>query len=114
MLNVQKLYEAIDACDVEAFSRFLTDDVIFRYANAPPVHGAKAAKETLAAFFTNIKGIAHDVEQVWNVDNDTFLICTVEYVRLDGSSLTVPASVLLRHKNGLIAEYLIFVDVSEL
>ncbi|MNM83455.1 SnoaL-like domain protein [compost metagenome] len=112
--NVAKLYEAVDSGNLDAFAALLEDDIVFQFGNAPELYGVSAVIEALEAFYRSIRGVRHFLHKVFSVDGHTFLTCDVEYFRLDGTSLRIPAAVLLRHGEERISEYRIFVDNGEL
>lgn len=59
--QTQQLFDAIDRMDADEFASFLTASARFRFGNAPVVHGREAIRETVAAFFANIRSIDHRV-----------------------------------------------------
>jgi ketosteroid isomerase-like protein len=108
------LFEVVDTKNTEAFLDLLTPDAEFRFANARSACGRAAIGESVGGFFQAIGSSAHTVNRTWQ-DNDS-AVCEgeVTYTRLDGSTLTVPFANVFYLRNGLIARYLIFADVSEL
>lgn len=111
---VKDMYGIVDAKDGAALAALMTDDGIFRFANMPPVQGKEAIAGFLDQFFQSIKGIKHEQIEDWIVDNTRFAAGKVTYTRHDDSALAIPFSVILKMRGDLIAEYLIFVDASEL
>ena len=111
---IKNMYAVVDARDGAALANMMTEDGIFRFANMPAVQGREAIRAFLDGFFQSIKGIAHDQLEDWKVDNTRFATGRVSYTRLDDSTLAVPFSVILNMQDDLIAEYLVFVDASEL
>ena len=111
---VKDMYSIVDAKDGAALAALMTEDGIFRFANMPAVKGKEEIAGFLDGFFQSIKGIAHSQIEDWIVDSTRFVTGTVAYTRHDDSALAVPFSVILKMQGSLIAEYLIFVDTSEL
>ncbi|MBW2144498.1 MAG: nuclear transport factor 2 family protein [Deltaproteobacteria bacterium] len=111
---VAELFQSIDNQDTEAFLAFLTDNVLFRFGNADPVSGKAAVNEVVTGFFNSVKGMHHDLIQVW--DEEGVVIChgAVTYTRHNTTILTVPFANILKLDADLIQEYLIYADVSEL
>jgi ketosteroid isomerase-like protein len=111
---IRQLFQSIDARDTEAFSSFLSDDVLFRFGNAEPVNGKAAAKAVVGGFFDSIKGLHHNLIDIW--DQQDAVIChgTVIYTRHDSSMLSIPFANIFRIETDLIKEYLIYADISEL
>lgn len=116
VIDGQKLasdvFKTVDAMDADAFAAFLAEDGVFVYANAEPVRGRMAVREAVAQFFTSIKSLRHAVEAVWTVDDTVIAKLDVTYHRHDGGSVTIPAMTLWRLRDGLIADYQIFNDLT--
>lgn len=111
---VKDMYKIVDAKDGAALATMMTEDGIFKFANLPAVQGTDNIIAFLDGFFQSIKGIAHSQIEDWMIDNSRFAIGTVTYTRQDDSTLAVPFSVVLKMRGDMIAEYLIYVDASEL
>lgn len=111
---VRQLFQSIDNQDTTAFLAFLADDVLFRFGNADPVSGKAAVGEAVTGFFGSVKGMRHDLLQVWDVEGVVICHGTVTYTRHDTTVLTVPFATILKLDADLIQEYLIYADVSEL
>ena len=109
------LFTGIDARDARQFADHFTEDGIFRFGNLPPVNGRAAIHDFIDAFFASIGGISHQFDDCWSVE-PTRAVCAgeVTYVRLDGSKLTVPWATVSSFRDGLLAEYLAYVDASQL
>jgi len=113
-LWVTTLFHALDVFDADTFASFLTDDAIFVFGNAEPVRGKQAIREVVAGFFTSIKAIRHDLLETWTLPQVAICQGTVTYTRHSGSRLRVPFANIFKLRNGLIQEYLIYVDNSQL
>ncbi len=118
---ITELFGAIDRRDAETFQKFLAKDVLFRFGNTEAVHGRETAGAVVDGFFHSIAGLSHDVHQILETPRTILSHGIVTYTRLDGSKLAVPfANVFnmieqhFHEKDTLIAEYLIFADVSAL
>jgi ketosteroid isomerase-like protein len=109
-----RLFQAIDNKDTEAFAAFLAADVQFRFGNADPVHGKAAVRTAVNAFFDSVKGMRHVLDKVWEIDGQVICHGTVTYTRHDSTTLSVPFANILTLRDELVAQYLIFVDVSAL
>jgi ketosteroid isomerase-like protein len=109
-----RLFQSIDKQDTEAFLGFLAGDVRFRFGNADPVNGRAPVGEAVSGFLGSIKALRHDLVGAW--DNGDAVTChgTVTYTRHDSTTLTVPFANVFGVRDGLIEEYLIFVDTSDL
>lgn len=108
------LFHALDAFDADTFASFLTDDAIFVFGNAEPARGKQAIRDVVAGFFTSIKSIRHDLLETWTLPQAVISRGTVTYTRHSGSQLRVPFANIFKLQNGLIQDYLIYVDNSQL
>lgn len=108
------LFRAIDHMNTGEFASYLSDDAIVRFGNQSPVEGKKNIIGYIDAFFKAIKAIEHAELEVWTLADVAFVNGRVTYTRLDGSQLSVYFSNTFKMKDGLICEYLIHVDTSEL
>ncbi len=112
---VREVFQAVDAKDASRFVTYLTPDAVFRYANAPPVAGHEGIREAVAQFFQAVKSLRHVVTDTWCVDDMVFCKGEVDYVRHnDTPAGPFPFMNLFKMRDGLIAEYLIYVDISPL
>ena len=105
------LFAAIDAKDAASFVSYLTEDAVFRFGSAPPVHGREAIREAVDGFFATIAGCRHTIRN--SLSSGTTLVCEgeVTYRRHDGSELTVPFADIFEYDGDLIAEYKIYIDI---
>jgi len=108
------MYKAVDAQSSIGMCDFVTEDATFRFANMPAIEGKSNIVSFLDGFFSSIKAIRHTDIEYWNSGNSWFVTGTVTYTRHSDTSLKVPFSVLLKMRENLIKDYLIFVDASEL
>lgn len=111
---MNQLFAAVDSKDADAFVGFLAEDAVFAFGNAAPVSGKAAIRELLVGFFASIRALRHDVTDAWRLPEVAVAIGQVTYTRLDGSSLSVPFADVLKMHEGLVSEYLIYVDASRL
>jgi ketosteroid isomerase-like protein len=111
---ILEMYKAVDAKSSTGMCEFVTEDATFRFANLPAVEGKNNIISFLDGFFQSIKAIRHTDIEYRNVGNEWFVNGTVTYTRHNDTILQVPFSVLLKMRENLIKDYLIFVDASEL
>lgn len=111
---VSKLFAAIDEKDAHTFAEYLTEDISFRFGNQEAVVGKESVESYVAGFFDSIAGISHSIENV--VITIPVVVCHghVSYTRHDGSVLRVPFANIFNIKEGLIKDYMIFLDNSAL
>ena len=58
---IPTLFQAFDAFDTDTFASFLTNDAVFVLGNADPIMGKIIIRDAVAAFFTTIAAIRHDL-----------------------------------------------------
>lgn len=112
--KMNELFASIDKMDAPAFGSHLHPDVEFRFGNGESVHGKENATAAVAGFFSSIKNIKHNVQDIKVVDDLVPNHGIVTYTRHDGTTLTVPYANLFYMQDNLIKKYFIFVDTSEL
>jgi len=111
---LKELFNAIDRKDTEGFLAFLSADCVFRFGNIPAVTGTEAIREFVGGFFDSITGLSHDIQSHWATADGLGCHGMVRYTRRDGTALTVPFAVVLKTRDGMVSEYLIFADASRL
>ncbi len=110
--RVRAIFEAFDATDVSALASFMTDDVRLRLGNAEPVEGKSAFVEAVNAFFASVAGFRHDVIDVWSAGDTLIAELEVHYTRLDGGEVSVPGCNVFRLRDGFVADYRTYIDVT--
>lgn len=110
----KKLYNIVDSRNASELSQMLHQDVTFRFSNAEPVQGKSNVVEMNRQFFSSIAGMSHTFDDIWNQDD--VIICNgqVSYIRKDGSKHLAKFATFLTIKEGLIRDYKIYADVSQL
>lgn len=111
---IKRLFNSIDDMETETFLGFLEDDALFRFGSGPEVIGKEAIGKTIDDFFSSIKGLRHNIQEMW-FENAT-VICQGEviYTRTDDSEITIPFVDIFRMSGNLISEYLIYIDIQPL
>lgn len=112
--RIKELFQSVDNRDVNAFLGFLSDDVRFRFGNAPPVDGKANVGNLVSGFLESVKSLRHDVVEIWQKQDVVVCHGVVTYTRKDSSTLSVPFANIFKLAGVSIREYLIFVDISEL
>ncbi|MCK6264235.1 nuclear transport factor 2 family protein [Vibrio sp. ZSDE26] len=111
---IQALYQIVDNRDVIALSELLHPEISFRFGNADPVQGKDSVVDVNHQFFDSIAKMGHSFDGIWQQDD--VIICNgeVNYVRKDGSFYAAKFATFLTIKEGLIIDYKIYADVSQL
>ena len=111
--TIRELFATTDAKDVEANAAYLTDDIELRFGNNEPVVGKAAYIAMSKEFFASLSSLRHEIQSVWTVDEDIVITeMTVHYERLDGQRLSLPCANIFRLRDGLVADYRIFMDIN--
>ncbi len=108
------LSPALDNKDTNKALSFLTEDCVFQAGNLEPVRGKEAIAKILNNFFPEVKGIRHEMNDVFETGNAVVHRGMVTYTRLDDTTLTVPVCDVFKVRDGKIAEYCIYIDWSML
>jgi len=111
---ITSLYKSVDASNAQGVVDHVTEDVQFQLGNFERISGRKAVKDSNAAFFATISAMRHTISGVWSSGDTAICDGTVHYTRLDRSEHEVPFAAHLGIRDGKIADYRVFVDISEL
>lgn len=111
---VFELFAVIDRQDADAFADYLREDVKFRFGNTASTRGRLAVRDAVAGFLRSIASVRHEISNTWHSADHVICRGRVTYTRQDGSLLTVPFANIFKVKEGKIADYDIYVDISQL
>jgi ketosteroid isomerase-like protein len=111
---VKQLFAAIDREDADGFVSFLTEDARFRFANAPVIRNRENIRNAVALFFSSITSSRHHILNVWEQDGVVICEGEVNYIRQNGSELSLPFVDIFQMKDNLISDYRIYMDISPL
>lgn len=111
---IAALYTSVDQMNAEGVVDHVTDDVQFRLGNFEPLSGREAVKDSNAAFFETIKAMRHTISGIWSSGDMAICDGTVHYTRFDQSEHEVPFAAHLGLRDGKIADYRVYVDISGL
>jgi len=112
---IEQVFSTVDQRDAAGFAAFFAPEARFVFGNAEPIRGSAAIAEAVTGFFASIGGLHHRIANRWEVGADTVVEATVEYRRLDGGKVSVPAvSIWTRDGAGRITDYRIFADLAPL
>jgi ketosteroid isomerase-like protein len=110
----ERFYDAIEAKDIEATKAQMTPDTSLRIANRPAVDGLDDVVEATLHFWDMIGSMKHSFETVVESGDVTMFESMVEYVRLDGRHVTLPAATAIVRRDGLVAAQRVYVDTHPL
>ena len=110
--HAEAIFAALDAKDTAAVAAFMTDDVHLRLGNTEPIHGKAAFVQSVEAFLGSIASFQHHILDVW-ADGDALIVqLEVSYTRHDGGELTLPCVNVFRLRDGAVADYRVYMDIS--
>lgn len=108
------IFAVFDRQDAAAFADAFDQDGIFVFGNAEPAVGRAAIEAEISAFFGVIRGLRHELDDVWRVDDTVIARVTVTYTRYGGTTVTLPAAMIWQETQGLITDYRIYADLAPL
>jgi len=112
---IDRVFTLVDNRDADGFAALFAPDGRFVFGNADPILGPAAIAAAVGGFFTTIDGLRHQITNRWEAGADAVAELVVEYRRLDGKLVSVPAvTIFTRDGTGLINHYRIFVDLAPL
>ena len=113
-LDTDRLFKTIDQMDPDEFAEFVTEDGTFAFGNAEIVTGRPAIRDAVAAFYSTIKALHHEIGQTWEGDDTLVTEARVTYTRHDGSAITLPFVNVFRLRGDLVRDYRIYIDIAPL
>jgi hypothetical protein len=88
--------------------------VEYKFSKAAPIKDKSNVAPVVQQFFSCIKAVSHDIENVWFQGPHVISNGAVTYTRHDSSQLTVPFVDIMKIGNDLILEYQLYADISQL
>ena len=111
-LDTKAIFDAFDSKDIEALAALVTDDVRLQIGNANVVNGKREFVEALQAFVRSVASFRHTIVNVWSDRGAVIAELKVRYTRLDGSELTLPCCNVFRLRDGAVADYRVYMDIT--
>lgn len=112
--DVETVFAAVDRQDAAAFAAAFAPDGVFVFGNAEPVTGRAAIAAAVSAFFDSVRGLQHEIVDVWQAGDTVVTRLMVTYARHDGTDVTLPAATIWRGRHGAIGDYRIYADLGPL
>jgi ketosteroid isomerase-like protein len=113
--TVRELFDALDTGDASRALGLMTQDVVFRFGSAEPTVGHEGIAANATAMAGTVASMSPELLAVWGVEQpEPAVLCemAVTYQRHDGSRLTLPCLNVFRLRDGRIADYRVYMDVS--
>ena len=111
---IRDYFGIVDRMDMDGYLALHTDEVRFRFANAPTTTGKDPIREGLTQLWGSIAGLRHDIVQTWDTDVAGISEANVVYTRKDGSQVGIPATSILRKRGDLVDDVRIYMDLTPL
>jgi ketosteroid isomerase-like protein len=109
---VRTLIRAVDDSDYDTIASLTADDVRFRFGNAEPTYTQSELLAAALSFRGAIASLRHTVLDLWEFDDTVIATMEVYYRRLDGGELNLPCCNVFRVRDGVVHDYLIYMDVN--
>jgi len=109
---IRTLIRAVDNSDYDTVASLTANDVHFRFGNAAPTDSRSELLAAAQSFRGAIAGLRHTVVDLWEFDDTVIATMEVRYRRLDGGELNLPCCNVFRMHDGVVREYLIYMDVN--
>ncbi|GAB4496540.1 MAG: nuclear transport factor 2 family protein [Saprospiraceae bacterium] len=104
---------AIDNKDIEAYGRFLAEDVTMQFNNDTPRSGKTEILQGLTYYWQSFGEVEHDLNNIYGSNQNWVLEALNHYVRHDGKKVTIHAVAFTDlDENGLVKSVRIYQDVS--
>ena len=114
--RVGAIFGALDNQDIETFLGFLAEDVVVYFGNEEPIEGTGNFAGLFAAVMSAVKGVKHEVHDVWQVAGDPAVLIarlTVHYTRPDDIVVSLPVCNVFRLRDDQrIFEYRVYMDMA--
>lgn len=108
-----EFFAAVDAMHTDSILARLTDDVRVRIGNTEEVRGHDAFASMLEYQRQAIRGVVHNIREVWEFGGSSVLFADGDYTRVDGAVVRLPTATRIHHRSdGLIDELEVFIDPS--
>jgi hypothetical protein len=110
--SVLRLFARGEAFDSDGFISFFVDKPMYQFGNLEPCFTREAIHASVAAFFSAVDALYHDVRNVWEVGDVAFVEMDVTYWRKDGTSINLPCADIVRFDGDKVAELRIYMDAN--
>lgn len=111
--NYLAYLNAIDTKDVEAYGKFLADNITVQFNNDEPMQGKQTVLQGLGYYWQSFGSVEHDLTNIYGTDKAYVLEALNHYVRHDGNRVTIKAVAFTDiNEHGLVQSVRIYQDVS--
>lgn len=104
---------AIDNKDINAYGKFLADDIAVQFNNDEPMQGKETVLQGLSYYWQSFVSVEHDLVNIYGTDTHYVLEAENHYIRKDGKLTTIKAVAFTDiNDQGLVKSVRIYQDVS--
>jgi hypothetical protein len=97
---------------VDEFISYFSENAEYVFANNPPIVGRKQIQESSTQFRKRLKGVIHEIENIWEFGDVVICEMNVTYLRPDGQTLTLPCTDLIEMDGNLFKKLQVFMDIT--
>ena len=111
--NYLSYLQAIDNKNLDAYGKYLADDIAVQFNNDEPIRGKETVLQGLGYYWQSFGSVEHDLTNIYGTDITYVLEAQNHYVRKDGKLTTVKAVAFTDlDDQGLVRSVRIYQDVS--
>lgn len=104
---------AIDNKDIDAYGKFLADNITVQFNNDAPMQGKQTVLQGLGYYWQSFGTIEHDLTNIYGTDKTYVMEALNHYVRKDGNKVTIKAVAFTdKNEEGMVTSVRIYQDVS--
>ncbi len=97
---------------VDEFANYFTEDAVYKVGNNPPIIGRDRIRESSVRFRQAIKGIVHNIKQIWEMGNTVVVELDVTYTRNDDKVVNLPCLDVIELEGDKFKAIHIYIDLS--
>ncbi|MBH8572374.1 nuclear transport factor 2 family protein [Nostocaceae cyanobacterium CENA369] len=102
----------IENFDLNAYISFFTEDAFYQAGNAKPVYGYQGIREFSVPIIQKFKSLAHEVKNIWQLENTVICQVVVIYNRKDDKVFKLPTLNIIQFRGDKISSLQAFGDPS--
>lgn len=113
---LMQVLQALDAKDVESYTKFMADDVEVSFNNGDmTMRGREVVRDGLASFWASFGALEHEELNIYGTDRNLVHEALNHYTTLDGRQVTIRAVAWIdRNEDGQITSLRVYNDQAPL
>lgn len=109
---IDEFHADVEALRLDAVLERMTTDVEVVVGNNPTMKGREAVRQGLGGLFSAIDGIRHSTLNALESGPLTFREMSVDYLRKDGRTVTVPVTSVFERRGSQVSALRIYLDIA--